>query len=456
VSDTAGVVAAPDRRAACEAVCVAVRALGDDLLPSVYLVRDGLLRCEAQRGYWQIMDGFPLQVGILGRAVRSGARVVVGDVTGDGDFVAAAPGLVAEVTEPLRVGGAVVGAINVESGSTLSEDVLRAVDRLARTLEARLEGLSRPPETALARLARSTKQLSGLDDEEEIRTVVVAAACEVAQASSGLLVERLGEDLVRTRVAGPLSPALASLTVGELQLLAGHVDRVTSCYTARHADGRTPVGTERLRAAGARCIVLLPLISRGKRTGILLVADEREQELATEEVEALELLGAEAAQSLELAARVAELRARATTDPLTRLGNHSAFYEDLRTELSVGGRLAVLLADVDGFKPINDGHGHLVGDAVLRDLARQLRGALRPTDRVYRVGGDEFAAILLGACEQAAGAVGERLVVAARTVLGRYGAALSVGAAVRTGAETAQELVDRADQALYATKRSRR
>ena len=114
---------------------------------------------------------------------------------------------------------------------------------------------------------------------------------------------------------------------------------------------------------------------------------------------------------------------------------------------------ALLLADVDGFKGINDHRGHAAGDDVLRAVAGLLRAASPAGGRAFRVGGDEFA--LVFECGGAAEAerVGWQLQADAR---GRLGATLSIGIALADPAETHEALVARADAALYAVKRQGR
>jgi diguanylate cyclase (GGDEF)-like protein len=442
-------------RDACTVTCDHLRRLGE-LLPSVYLVRNGLLRCQAQRGYWQVMDGFPPEVGLLGRAVRTGERLAFGDIGCESDYVEAAPGLAAEIVIPLRVAGRVVGALNVESASPIPASVERAVDEAAALLEVELARLGVDDgDAALARLARCSMRLAGVVDEDELRELVVATACEVGRTSSGMVAERTPTgELVVTGTCGPLGPALAAIAAHDVELLAAAVERVTSCYTANDPTGRTPLGSERLRAEGVRFIAVLPLISRGRRHGILVVADDRELVVDTDDVEALELLATEAGRCIELAATVAELRDRASTDPLTSLGNHSSFYEAL-SRLGSVDEACLLLLDIDGFKPVNDTHGHLTGDRVLRDLAAALRSSLRPGDRLYRIGGDEFAVILPDGSLAAGLAVGRALRYAAGPVLDPYGAGISVGAAAGRPGEPVAAWVERADRALYGAKRTR-
>ena len=448
--------AAADARAACEATCAYIRRLGE-LLPSVYFVRGGVLRCQAQRGYWQVMDGVPLDVGLLGGCATTGRRVVLGEAGTEEQFIAAVPGIAAAVVVPLRVGIEVVGVLSVESALSIPPAVDDMVERAAAMLQDRLVELGLPSsESALARLARSSHEIAGVADGAELRRLVVRTACEVGLTSSGMVAERAHDDpnapLVVTAAGGPLAPAFAALDAGSLAALASSVDRVRSCYTADDPTGRTPRGSDLLRAAGARFVAVLPLVSRGRTRGVLVVADRNEQAASTDTIEALELLGAEAARALELAATISELRDRAATDALTGLGNHSSFHEALARETGPGA--AVIVADIDGFKPVNDEHGHLVGDEVLRDVASAVRNAVRPGDRLFRMGGDEVAAVLPGGGPEAAFVVGSRLRAAATMVLARYGADLSAGVAVREPGEAAASWLERADRALYSAKRS--
>ena len=446
--------ASPNQTEAAVAACEYLHRF-DQLMPSVYVERDGLLRCLAQRGYWQILDGLPSGVGVLSGVLRSGERIVLHDVATSNEFLEAAPGIVAEVAVPLWVGDRVVGGLNVESLSPLTAEIEREIDRCATLLGARLAEVGiEYPDSPLARLARSSKQLAGLTELDEVREAIVRMACEVSGMESALLAQRntTGElEIVET--LGPLAAAFRSIPSEDVARLAAMVNRVSSCYTAGDLTGCPVVGTETLRAAGAVEVAVLPLVSLGRRTGILVVAHGSAMHLSTDEIEPLELLAAEAARCLELATTVAELRFRASRDPLTELENHSAFHEALRDE-----RLpyAVAIMDIDHFKSVNDSAGHLTGDRLLREVAVVMRDSLRGFGRAYRIGGDEFAAILPGVDLRAAEVACRRLCRAASRVLEPYGASISVGITVPSPGELPHEFVDRADRLLYAAKRSGR
>jgi diguanylate cyclase (GGDEF)-like protein len=113
---------------------------------------------------------------------------------------------------------------------------------------------------------------------------------------------------------------------------------------------------------------------------------------------------------------------------------------------------AVLAIDVDSFKAVNDTHGHQAGDQALVDLAQALQAALRTHDELYRVGGDEFVALVEVAGPAAAAAIARRLCDAAH----RTGRTVSVGVAVAATGEPAPAVLRRADAALYEAKRAGR
>ena len=118
------------------------------------------------------------------------------------------------------------------------------------------------------------------------------------------------------------------------------------------------------------------------------------------------LLALASALTALLVVRTARLRLAAVRDRLTGVANRAYFDERLADELARAARadapLAVALLDVDRFKPLNDTHGHLAGDAVLRAVAAALQGALAPTETLARYGGEEFGVLLPGASGAAA------------------------------------------------------
>ena len=151
---------------------------------------------------------------------------------------------------------------------------------------------------------------------------------------------------------------------------------------------------------------------------------------------------------------VTALRERADLDALSGVANRRRFEAELDRALRharrYGGRVGLVLIDLDGFKAINDQQGHAAGDRVVRDVGAALREAVRDTDVVGRLGGDEFAVVLPSIDEQGAGQVAGTLLEAVRPA----GVTASIGAAVSRddGADTAAELTAAADGAMYDAK----
>jgi diguanylate cyclase (GGDEF)-like protein/PAS domain S-box-containing protein len=157
-----------------------------------------------------------------------------------------------------------------------------------------------------------------------------------------------------------------------------------------------------------------------------------------------------------------DLQRQATTDPLTGVANRTVFMDRLRQALRRldrrTGLVAVLFLDLDRFKVINDSVGHLVGDAVLLQIAERLRHSLRPTDTLARLGGDEFAIIVedVSTAEEVV-ALGTRVIEAGRVPFEvgdeRFTCTTSVGISLTADSQSsAEELLQEADLALYRAK----
>ena len=151
---------------------------------------------------------------------------------------------------------------------------------------------------------------------------------------------------------------------------------------------------------------------------------------------------------------------QATLDPLTRLPQRQHFMNLLRHELGQRNprSVAVVFVDLDGFKEVNDRHGHASGDEVLRRLARVGSHTIRHADVLARIGGDEFALLLVeadGDIGRIAASVVERLRQRFETRTAGYGTSFSAGIAIAEPGETADDLLARADAAMYREKRAR-
>ncbi len=174
----------------------------------------------------------------------------------------------------------------------------------------------------------------------------------------------------------------------------------------------------------------------------------------------VERLRAELADS---ARRIAELEALATQDALVPVLNRRGFLRELERAIAYvaryGAGAALVFLDLDGFKAVNDRHGHGAGDAVLRDVAAAIAAQIRASDAVGRIGGDEFAVLLWNAGPDDARTKAASLAEAvAGHVVSFDGAEISVTASVGAAPvrvdDTAEEAMKRADLAMYAAKRA--
>ncbi|MCB0873548.1 MAG: diguanylate cyclase [Thermoleophilia bacterium] len=205
--------------------------------------------------------------------------------------------------------------------------------------------------------------------------------------------------------------------------------------------------------------VAVPLLASGRVRGVItgdgIAHEDSLDQLLCDlsDLVALSLINAEA---------TAQLTARATTDPLTGLANHRTFKERLDNEVRRAVRheraLGLLVMDVDDFKQVNDSYGHQVGDQVLAEIARRVKALARVHDLPARVGGEEFAVMLPETDGIGTLAAAERIRLAIESeefpVVGRV--TISVGACSLVDARSADELVNRADSALFWAKRNGR
>ena len=225
----------------------------------------------------------------------------------------------------------------------------------------------------------------------------------------------------------------------------------------------------RLHDPSIGTVLAFPLSCRGRRVGAIMGLDRqtsaREPRLAPSMQRAVRILLEPASVALDNALLLKRVEALSVTDDLTHLYNSRYLNSVLRRETKRASRsgrpLSLLFIDLDGFKAVNDTHGHLCGSRALVEAAAVIRGSARETDVVARFGGDEFALVLPDTGGEGAFAVGERIRerLAAHLFLASEGLTIrltaSVGVATLPGAAaSADELVSAADRAMYLVKDS--
>lgn len=465
--------------AACDVVG---RYLGRNggLLPSVYLARGGVLRCHSRRGQWLVMDGLRPGVGITGAAYATGTEILSRDVEADHRYLLAVPGVCAEVAVPMRVDGEVVGVLNVDAVTPLHEEHLQLVRDCAHRLEERLALLTAHGDVGdvLHEVAALAPTLSLTGSPADVGHALLRAARELTGYDSGALwhVEsptgasgaagRPASGPRATAASGPGGPALVALPADDVATLVDLVGDLSSCYSGGTDLSLDVQPTQALRAGGARGAVIVPIRDGWRLTDLMVLTSTETAYVAPERVDALELLCQQAGARLAALRRVSELEELMHRDALTGVGTRGLWQMVISdAQPDVGGRslgrhaavrddaggdpMWVAVADVDGFRAVNDGHGHLMGDELLRRLAETFTGL--PGWSVFRLGGDEFALFGPAVDGDARPQVLDVAVERAQAVLGEYGAAVSVGAALTTRDRLALAHAQ-ADRALYRRK----
>jgi diguanylate cyclase (GGDEF)-like protein len=209
--------------------------------------------------------------------------------------------------------------------------------------------------------------------------------------------------------------------------------------------------------------LIVPLTDRqGELIGVIWADDPIDRLLpARDLLQALRVFANQATAALDSATHFEEMRFLADHDPLTRLLNRRAFTRRLAVETARSGRyhrpFALVTCDLDGFKALNDRHGHLAGDAALERMGLLLDEALRTTDAAFRIGGDEFAMLLPETDEAEVRAVIDRVATGlsdpANTMFQELGASFGVAVYPRDGGDP-ETLFRAADDAMYTAKRS--
>jgi diguanylate cyclase (GGDEF)-like protein len=346
------------------------------------------------------------------------------------------------------------------SGYTIEKELnLRRVSRLlmderllTTALTNRLHEI-----TALLDAGRAVNSTLELD---RVLASILSGATDLLPASSGSVMLLEDDELVVAATAGTSAPVGARAAVGDG--IAGHVARTREPLLI---DGRATSalfpGLVARRGGEVRSALCVPLLERDELLGVLNLSAPVEGDFSEYDLRAVSLFAEQAATAIGKARLYArsqqqaeQLARAASSDPLTGLANRAAIDARLADATA---RDALLFLDLDGFKEVNDELGHAAGDSVLLAVASRLRGCVAETDLVGRFGGDEFVVLLSGVHDEAqATAVAERLLAALREPIAVHGRSVDVGASIGIAlpgrAADSEQLLRRADRALYAAK----
>jgi diguanylate cyclase (GGDEF)-like protein/PAS domain S-box-containing protein len=281
----------------------------------------------------------------------------------------------------------------------------------------------------------------------------------IVVTSAGPLLLAIGRDITARREAEARQRAAARLAE---RALAGADAASLATEAVELLCTRLPILGAEVRLAGgsalaARGFAAEPglMLSIGIGDELLFVPEGR---LADDEMSLVRAVAHTLATALARLRGEERVRHEAVHDPLTGLANRTLLRDRLEQALLKserhGGETAVLFVDLDNFKEVNDRYGHVTGDAVLTELGRRLRTAIRPGDTVARFGGDEFVAVCEGVDEESALIVGRRILEAIGLPIttGATQHRLSASVGIALGRDDPDVVLDNADAAAYRAK----
>ena len=412
---------------------------------------------------------FPVGCGISGPAVLKKQPVYAPDVSKDARYVCSAKSTRSELAIPLMFRDEVVGVLDCQSDrldhfdpDTIDLLTLFSTQASIALQNAHLYSLEQQRSRQLQAINAIAQQTTAvLELEELLRRVcqLIQDAFRVAHVSLFL---REDHDLVLRAHHGTLTPRIpeggrfAASTEPWASVLAGNITS-TERYLSRLP------GTAKFFVESASR-VCIPLVSFGQTLGILALDSDMPDAFRNGDLQSLESVADICATAIQNAHYVERVKQLAYLDGLTGIFNRRFFemriMEELERARRFGTGMAVIMADIDQFKRLNDEFGHVLGDEVLRQVSSLFHQQLRKIDVVCRYGGEEFAILLTQANAQHAMHIAEKLrkMVAkwqfpgvARTVT------ISAGAAAYPDhGTTRDELVRAADAALYTAKQSGR
>ena len=407
--------------------------------------------------------------GITGAAVTKKQPVYAADVRRDPRYICAAKSTRSELAIPLMVRDEVVGVFDCQGDQlghfdpeTIELLTLFSTQASIALENARLYSLERQRARQLEAINIIAQQSNAVMDLEELLSRVCAVIQQAFQVSEVSLLLREEGDLVMRAFLGDLTPCFPS--GGRFPVTQQPWSHIMDCSTSLVEPdlASEPEPFRLFKESASR--MSIPLISFGQTLGVLTLHSSKLNAFRKGELQSLESVADICANSIQNAHYVERVKQLAYLDGLTGIFNRRFFElritEEIERARRYGNAMAVIMADIDQFKRLNDEFGHLLGDEVLRQVSSIFHQQLRKIDVVCRYGGEEFALLLTQTNMEHAFAVAEKL----RKTIEKWqfpgvprAITISAGvAAFPLHGNNRDELVRAADSGLYLAKQAGR
>lgn len=429
------------------------------------------LSVRSQTGWDTGKDKFTFgcHEGLTGAAVLKKEPVYAPDTIKDSRCVCVSESTRCELAIPLMVRGEVVGVLDCQSDEvnhfdkdTIHQLTLFSMQSSLALQNAKLYSLELQRARQLEAINTIAQQSTAVMDLEDLLERVCSVIQHAFQVPHVSLCMREESELVLRAHHGKLTPCMP--LGGRLPARSEPWSNVLSSGSTvvENAMGSAPNLFKLFTESVSR--MSIPLISFGQTLGVLTLHSDQPNAFRVQEFRSLESVADICASSIQNAHYVERIRQLSYLDGLTGMFNRRFFELRIMEEIERARRsqagMAIIMADIDHFKRLNDEFGHLLGDEVLRQVSSLLHQQLRKIDVVCRYGGEEFAILLTQTSAQHAMGVAEKL---RRLVEGWQfpgvprTVTLSAGvAAFRDHGSTRDELVRAADAALYGAKQEGR
>jgi diguanylate cyclase (GGDEF)-like protein len=429
------------------------------------------LYVRSQIGWDEGQDkhSLPIGQGITGAAAQKKQPVYAPDVAKDHRYFCSAKSTRSELAIPLMVGNEVVGVLDCQSDrvdhfdhETIDLLTLFSTQASIALQNARLYSLEQQRARQLQAINAIAQQTTAVLDLEDLLGKVCHLIQDAFRVSHVSLFLREDHDLVMRAHHGTLTPCMpeGGRFPASSEPWASILQESRTCME-KDLYGAGPHVRFFAETASRMCI---PLVSFGQTLGVLALDSEKTDAFRDGDQQSLESVADICATAIQNAHYVERVKQLAYLDGLTGIFNRRFFEMRIMEEIERARRhksgMAVIMADIDEFKRLNDEFGHVLGDEVLRQVSSVFHQQLRKVDVVCRYGGEEFGLLLTHVNAEQGVAVADKL----RKAIAEWqfpgvprSVAISAGVAMfPEHGTTRDKLVRAADSALYAAKQAGR